>query len=116
MPRYLLVLRDNGQFPTDLSPQEMQAIIGRYMQWGQRLREQGLLKASDKLKDGEGRIMRRDGGKVAVTDGPFAESREIVGGFYLIEAKNYDDAVGRCQDHPHLEWGSIEVREIQELR
>jgi hypothetical protein len=115
MPRYLLLLRDSGQFPTDLSPQEMQAIIGRYMQWGNRLRDKGLLKGSDKLRDGEGRVMRRNGGNLSVTDGPFAEVREIVGGFYMIEAANYEEALAHCNDHPHLDWGSIEVREVQHM-
>jgi hypothetical protein len=115
MPRYLLLLRDSGQFPTDLSPQEMQAIIGRYMQWGNRLREKGLLKGSDKLRDGEGRIMRRQGDKMTVTDGPFADAKEVVGGFYMIEAANYDEALRHCNDHPHLDWGSIEVREVEPM-
>jgi hypothetical protein len=115
MPRYLLLLRDNSQFPTDLSPQEMQAIIGRYMQWGNRLREQGLLRGSDKLRDSEGRVMRRNGDKLSVTDGPFAEAKEIVGGFYIIEAASYDEALRQCNDHPHLDWGSIELREVEHM-
>src|SRR5262249_44853058 len=47
-----------------------------------------------------------------VNDGPFSESKEVFGGFYLIEAASYDEAVERAMDHPHLEYGgSIEVRE-----
>ena len=105
MPRYLLVLRDNGQFPTDLSPQEIQAIIGRYMQWGNRLRDKGLLGPSDKLRDGTGRVVRRTGDSVSITDGPFAEAKEIVGGYYTLTAASYDEAVRLTNDHPHLELG-----------
>jgi hypothetical protein len=115
MARYLLLLRDNGQFPKDLSPQEMQAIISRYVQWGNRLREQGLLDASDKLRDGEGRVARKSGGKVGVTDGPFVEAKEIVGGFYIIKAASYEEALRQINDHPHLDWGTIELREIEVL-
>ena len=115
MPRYILILRDSGNFPTDLSPQEMQAIIERYMKWGNRLRERGALRLSEKLRDNEGKIMRRNGDKLAVTDGPFMEAREVVGGLYEVEAPDYESVVKECNDHPHLDWGTIEIREVEVL-
>ena len=51
-----------------------------------------------------------------VTDGPYSETKEVLGGYYLIEAANYDEAVRRCKDHPHLEHGgTIEVRQIEKM-
>lgn len=49
-------------------------------------------------------------------DGPYAETKEVLGGYYLIEAPNYEEAVRRSLDHPHLSHGTIEVREIEVVR
>ena len=61
--------------------------------------------------------MKRDGSKVAISDGPFAEAKEIIGGYFVVEAKNYDEALSLAKDCPHLElgFGSIEVREIEPM-
>jgi hypothetical protein len=57
--------------------------------------------------------MRSQGGKTRTTDGPYSETKEVLGGFYLIEAASYDEAVQRSLDHPHLEHGgTIEVRQL----
>jgi hypothetical protein len=108
MPQYLLVLRDNG-FPDGISPEEIQAIIERYGVWMQKVRST----AGNKLRDAEGRVIRRNGTKTTVTDGPFAEAKEVLGGYFLVDAASYDDAVKMCGDCPHLEFGSIEVREVE---
>ncbi len=106
MPRFVLMLRDNG-FPTDLSPKEIEAIINRYRAWGQKARQNG----GEKLKDGEGKVMTRAG----VTDGPYAESKEVMGGFMTIDARDYEEAVRLCRDHPHLDFGSIEIRAVDSM-
>src|SRR4029077_16336391 len=60
-----------------------------------------------------GRVMRTEHGKTRVTDGPYSETKEVLGGYYTIEAANYDEAVQRTLDHPHLEHGgTIEVRQV----
>ena len=57
--------------------------------------------------------VRVEGRETLITDGPFANTKEVFGGFYLIEAANYDEAVQRSMDHPHLEHGgTIEVRQL----
>jgi len=112
MSRFLLLLRDDPSVFANLSPDQMQAIIKRYIAWGQRLREAKRVISSEKLRDGEGRVVARKDDKPLATDGPFAESRELVGGFYLIEARDYDEAVQLVADCPHLEFGSIEIRQI----
>jgi len=56
----------------------------------------------------------RDGRKV-VTDGPFAETREQLGGYYLIDAKNLDDAIGIAERIPGARFGTIEIRPVMEL-
>jgi hypothetical protein len=48
-----------------------------------------------------------------VTDGPYAEAREVIGGLFIVEAGDYDEVVALSQDCPHLEFGTIEIRQIQ---
>ena len=67
------------------------------------------------LRDNEGKVLRRNGKGVVVTDGPYAEAKEILGGFIIVEAANYEEAVRLCQDSPHFEYGSIEVRQIEQV-
>lgn len=112
MPKYMLLLHDNPGSFSGVSPEQMQKIIERYMVWGNRLREAGVIQGGHKLADEPGRVMRNRDGQVRVTDGPFSESKEILGGYYLIEAGSYEEAIERARDCPHLDYGPIEVREI----
>jgi hypothetical protein len=99
-----------------LSPQEVQKVIQKYMSWNANLRKDGRMLHSEKLRAGEGRVLRGQGGKMVVTDGPYAESKEVVGGFWLVEAKSYDEVLEMLSNHPHLDGpGILEVREIEDL-
>jgi len=106
MAKFALLLRDQG-FPPGLSPQELQAALQRYSTWFNKVGRVG----GEKLKDHNGKVLRASG----VTDGPYTESKEVLGGFMIIEAKDYNDAVRLCRDHPHLDIGSIEIREIDPM-
>ena len=87
-----------------------------YMEWADRLRERGQLKGGNKLTDDAGRILRTQSGRLCTTDGPYAESKEIVGGFFVISAGDYAEACRIAESCPHLKYGSyIEVRQVQEL-
>ena len=118
MPQYLLVARDSGAWETAtgaMSPSEMQAIMTQYSDWGARVAGQGKLKGGHKLRDGEGKVLRSQNEKLRVTDGPHSESKEVIGGIWVIEADNYDEVVKLASDSPHLQFGSLEVREIEEM-
>lgn len=108
MPQFVLMLRDSGAFPENISPEEIQQILERYRTWSARVGAKG-----QKLRDAEGRtVVRRDGG-VTVTDGPYAESKEVIGGYFVVEAPDYDAAARLVEDCPHLDFGSIEIRQIE---
>lgn len=118
MPRYLMVARDSGAWSEQsggLSAEEMQAIIGRYQAWAERVAGQGKLLAGDKLRDGDGRVLAGRGGSVRMTDGPHSASKEVIGGFWILQAGSYKEAVELAEDSPHLEFGSLEIREIEEF-
>ena len=115
MPQYMLILHEVPGATADVSPAEMQAIIARYVEWATKLGEAGKHKGGHKLVEEGGRVLRREGDRVVVADGPYAEAREVVGGYFLIEAADYAEAVALSRDCPHLEFGRIELRAIDEL-
>ena len=112
MSQFLLLLYETptsiGRFKA-LSPEEMQKAIEKYMAWAKK----PFTVDSKRLAGEPGRVMRSHNGTPRTTDGPFSETKEVLGGFYLIEAADYDEAVARTNDHPHLEYGgTIEVRKL----
>ncbi len=116
MPNYMLLLYNCPDDFQDTSPEEMQQVIQKYRAWGEQLKESGHLLGTDKLKDDEGRVLSRGNGKPRVLDGPYSETKEVIGGYFAVRAGDYDEAVELCQDCPHLEHGgTIEIREIDEL-
>jgi hypothetical protein len=118
MAKYLMVARDSGDWATmaaGASPEEIQAILERYMAWSEKLMSSGNLLSGEKLRDGEGRVLKGSGSALRVTDGPHTESKEVLGGFWLLEADDYEHAARLASDCPHLDFGSLEVRAIEEM-
>jgi len=107
----MLLLYDNPSDWTQLSPEEMQKAIEKYMAWTKK----PFTVDSQRLAADPGRVLRSQAGGVRVTDGPYSETKEVLGGYYTIEAANYDEAVKLAREHPHLEYGgTIEVRQTWE--
>lgn len=115
MARFLILAYENADVFADVSPEQAQSIIQRYMAWSAGLREGGHLIHSDKLKDGEGRCVQRSGDEIVVRDGPYAETKEVIGGFWLIEAEDYDHALALTRDCPHIDFAPLVVRQVDVL-
>ena len=99
-----------------LPEKEMQALVDSALDYSEELRRSGHYIASNALQRGEtARTLRVRGGKVSTTDGPFAETKEQLGGFYLIEARDMDEACAVAARFPPARLGVIEVRPVQEL-
>ena len=113
MPKFVLLLRDAGRFDPNMSPAEMQAIVQRYVAWRAKVQKTGSSIMGHKLHDQQGRVLNGNGGGLKITDGPYAEAREVMGGLFVIEAGSYDEVVELSRDCPHLDFGSIEIREVQ---
>lgn len=111
MKQFIMLLHDAG-FPADISPDQIQAIIQRYVAWRQKIQQNGRKVEGHKLTDGQGRVMRGAAGSTKVTDGPYAEAREVIGGLFIVEASSYEEVVELSKDCPHLDFGSIEIREV----
>jgi hypothetical protein len=114
MPKFMLLLHESPAHRPELSPGDMAKMIQEYRNWSDRLRAEGKLVVADKLTNDPGKVLRpgKDGA-VAVTDGPFAESKEVIGGYYCVEATDYAAAAEIAKGSPHLKFGgSIELRKI----
>jgi hypothetical protein len=110
----MLILR--GDVTADFSaytPDDFAAILGEYEAWSQQLTAEGRMDAGNKLTDQGGMVIHpRPGQRVEITDGPFVEAKEVVGGYYIIKADSYQHAAKLCHGHPNLRFGSIEIREV----
>lgn len=116
MAKFMLLLHDEPGALGDASPEEIQSIIGEYVAWRHTLEARELLISSHKLADEGGRELSLVGGEMRVVDGPYAEAKEVLGGYFLVEAKDYEDAVELTRDCPHLRYGRrIELRQVDEI-
>jgi hypothetical protein len=113
MPKYMLILHDNMAELAKFSPDELQKVVARYGAWSAKMGKAGKLVGGEKLTDEGGKHLTAKGGKMSVKDGPYVEAKEVVGGYFLIEAKDYAEAAKLCEDCPHLSLnGRIELRQI----
>lgn len=113
MSQFMLLLHENPADFQSYTPEEMQKLVERYRAWNEELVASGRLVVSAKLKDEGGKHLRRGrNGKLKVVDGPYMEAKEVIGGHFTIEAADYDEAVEVAGTCPHVEFGWIEVREV----
>lgn len=116
MAQFLLLLRDTPESSDSFTPDTAQAIIEDYKAWSRKMGDAGEVLGGEKLADDAGRIARPSGGGVVVTDGPFAEAKEVIGGYWVIQAADYAEAETLIADCPHLKYGGIiELRRIEEI-
>lgn len=109
----ILFFRDD-QWDKGLSPEETQKALGQFIGWMESLSDQNIFKAGQPLERVGKVVSGKKGKKVA--DGPFAESKEAVGGYFLLLVDDLDEAVKIAQTCPLLEYGtSVEVRPVAEV-
>ncbi len=114
MPNYLLILHEEPMDYSQLSPEQIEAVIGEYIAWSKKLEAEGKYAGGQKLKDEGGKLLSGIDAAFRVTDGPYAEAKEVIGGFFTITAADYDEAVSISKECPHLKFGGrIELREIE---
>jgi len=110
---YMLMIVDNEPAVAATPPAEIDAILQRHGEFSDELHAAGVWVTSHRLRPGtEAATVRRRGGKVVVIDGPFAESKEVLGGFYLIEAASMEEALEWAKKLPVLEGSTVEVRPV----
>ena len=109
---YLLLITETSAARRARSTADGQIAMDKMTAFGQDLQKRGLLLAADSLRsDASGvRVQIREG-KRSLLDGPFAESKEIVGGFFLIDVASLEEAVAIASECPAAAWATIEVRQ-----
>src|SRR5437588_12635310 len=108
--KYMLLFRGND-WHKGLSPEEMQKVSSDWRAWFKRLIDQGKAIAGNPLER-EGKVVSGKNGRV-VADGPFAESKETIGGYFLLQVKSLDEAVAVAKECPGLSYGiKVEVRPV----
>ena len=109
-PEYMLLFRGTD-WHKGLSPEEIQQVITQMYAWFDRLTEQGILKAGQPLES-EGKVVSQKKGS-SVADGPFAESKEAIAGYFLLQVNSLDEAVEIAKNYPALNYGAtVEVRAV----
>ena len=111
--RYVCLIYDNEKKLGAMSQEESQAFMGAYFQFTEEIRKSGNYVAGEALQPiAAATSLRKRNGKLSATDGPFAETKEQLGGFYLIEAKDLDEAREIAARIPSVGTGTIEVRPV----
>lgn len=111
--QFLLLIYGNEAHWDKLSQAERDGIFGEYMEFTKSIAQSGHLRGGNELQPTQNATtVRVRNKKKSVTDGPFAETKEQLGGYYLVEAKDLDEALALAERIPSARWGSIEVRPI----
>jgi hypothetical protein len=111
--KYLCLIYESEKDWQDVSPAEGEAIMNEYFAFTENIKQNGKYLAGEALQPtSTATTVRVRNGKVSTTDGPFAETKEQLGGFYFIEANDLNDAIQVASKIPSARHGSIEVRPV----
>ena len=113
MPEYMLLLYAHQAGPEERAERERELPVWREL--NESLREAGLLVASERLHAVDSATtVRVRGGETEITDGPFAVTKEILGGYYVLRCRDLDEALKQAAQLPLARYGSVEVRPIMD--
>ncbi len=114
--RYLCLIYENEKAWDTLPKEQADAILGEYNAFTEGIKQSGHMLGGEALLPTQtATTVRVRNGKVATTDGPFAETKEQLGGYYLIDARDLNDAIQVAAKIPGSRSGSVEVRPIMEF-
>jgi hypothetical protein len=115
--KFMFMIYHDEKVLDAMPEQEMQALVDSAIEYAEEIERSGHYIASDALqRTGTARTIRLQAGKVSTTAGPFAETKEQLGGFFVIEAKDMDEACAIAARFPPARAGVVEVRPVQELK
>jgi hypothetical protein len=114
--RYVLLIYSNEAADANMSEEESREIFQAHMEYSQELGEKGVSAGGDPLlPTSAATTVRNRDGKTLITHGPFAETTEQLGGFYIVECANIDEALEWAAKNPAVRHGSVEVRPVMEI-
>jgi len=109
--QYMLLIVEPAEQRQTRTEADGRALQARMARFADELRARGRLVASESLRSSASRVRARDG-KPSVIDGPFAEAKEMIGGYFLLDCADRDEAVAIARQCPAVAWADVEVREI----
>jgi hypothetical protein len=111
--QYILLIYGTESSWINMPEEQMKAFYGQYMEYGRAMTEAGVVRGGHELKPvAMATTVRVVDGKTVATDGPFAETKEQLGGYYIIETENLEQAIEWAAKCPSAPFGSIEVRPL----
>ena len=111
MEKFMLIF--HGGISPNASPEEMQSNMGKWMAWVEKLNKEGRYVSGEPLLPGGKQISGK--GKT-VTDGPYTEGKEVVGGYFVVNAADYNDAIELSKDYPDFDYdGTVQVRQVMKI-
>jgi hypothetical protein len=114
--RYAMLICGDEKAMLSADPADASAMLGEYGKFGEEMAERGVLQGGERLRPTtDATSVRVRDGEVLTTDGPFAETKEQIGGFYLVDCKDLDDAIEIASKIPGARDGTIEVRPIWDM-
>ncbi len=114
--RYLLIIAEDESVYETAPSDQLQTIGAEYAVFGEEMGKRGVLEGGERLRPTtDATTVRVKNGDVVTTDGPFAETKEQVGGYYVVNCKDLDEAIEVAAKIPAARNGSIEVRPIWEM-
>ena len=118
MAQFMLLLYQAPKYNVDLPREQMMEMTKRYIDWRNTLAQKGKLVGGEKLTASGGRHLKPRDGKLVVSDGPYAEAKDVIGGYFVLEAKDLAEAEALARDCPHMQlaptnWG--ELRPIEDM-
>ena len=118
MAQFMLMLHQAPHYNVDLPREKMMEMTKRYIAWRDTLAQKGHIAGGEKLTASGGRHIKVKDGKLIASDGPYAEAKDVVGGYFVIEAKNLTEAEAIARECPHMtlaptNWA--EIRPIEDM-
>jgi hypothetical protein len=114
--RYLLLISDDESTRKDIAAEDDAATLNEYGEWVKTMADRGVLQGGERLRPAsDATTVRVRNAEVLSTDGPFAETKEQLGGYFLVECKDLDEAIEVAAKLPGARTGSVEVRPIWEM-
>ena len=115
MPKFMLILHHTPGCWDGMPEEEIQQVVRKYQAWLEGLKASGIYVSSDKLMEEGGKIVSQRNGRVSIVDGPYSESKEVIGGYFTLRAADYEAAVALARDAPFLGIGTIIVRQTDPM-
>lgn len=115
MPKFMVILHNAPSIWRDMPPEEAQQKFTAYQSWMEEIRSSGRYVSGEKLADDGGKHLARQKGRLNITDGPFSEAKEVVGGYFVLRAASYDEAVELLSEAPFLNECQIDVRQTDPM-